>query len=613
MNILLIHQAFASPNEPGGTRHYELAHHLVRAGHRFTILASRVHYLTGLPSKTPGNATGEEPEPGISILRCYSTETLHKSFAHRTVAYCIFALVSFITGLRVTGVDLVWGTSPPIFQAVAALLIARLKRVPFLLEVRDLWPTFAIELGVLRNPLLIASSRWLERVLYRHADQIVVNSPGFLAHLLERGVPTSRVVVIPNGVETGLFDPTDRGLGWRHRFGLDGRFIVLYTGAHGVANDLETILHAAARLRDESAICFVLVGDGKEKSNLVRLAREMGLDNVVFLPAQPKVSIPEALAASDVCVATLRALTGFETTYPNKIFDYMAAGRPIVLAIAGVACQLVQRGECGICVPPGNPDALATAVRKLSHDPELRSRLGSNGRRFVTQFFSRERQAQELAALLQRLVRKGQLAKPCYSGKRVLDLVLAIPAFLFSLPVAGLIAALIYVVLGPPVLFRQQRPGLHAVPFTLLKFRTMTEARDESGQLLPDEKRLTALGRFLRSTSLDELPQLLNVLRGDMSLVGPRPLLMEYLDRYTPEQMRRHEVKPGITGWAQVKGRNALTWEERLALDVWYVDHRSFWLDVWILLLTVWTVIRREGISHPGEATMPEFRGLVKQ
>ncbi len=198
-------------------------------------------------------------------------------------------------------------------------------------------------------------------------------------------------------------------------------------------------------------------------------------------------------------------------------------------------------------------------------------------------------------------------------AKRILDLVTTAPALVLLAPVLAVIALSVRLCLGSPVLFRQTRPGLWGRPFTLLKFRTMTEARDEGGKLLPDEKRLTALGRFLRSTSLDELPQLLNVLRGDMSLVGPRPLLMEYLDRYTPEQMRRHEVKPGITGWAQVKGRNALTWEERLALDVWYVDHRSFWLDVWILLLTVWTVIRREGISHPGEATMPEFRGIVKQ
>ncbi len=158
-------------------------------------------------------------------------------------------------------------------------------------------------------------------------------------------------------------------------------------------------------------------------------------------------------------------------------------------------------------------------------------------------------------------------------------------------------------------MFRQQRPGLHGRPFLLLKFRTMTDARDASGTLLPDAARLTAFGRFLRAASLDELPELLNVLKGDMSLVGPRPLLMQYLGRYTPEQARRHEVRPGITGWAQVNGRNAISWEEKFRLDVWYVDHQSLWLDIRIIAMTIGKILKREGISHPGQATMEEFTG----
>jgi sugar transferase EpsL len=167
--------------------------------------------------------------------------------------------------------------------------------------------------------------------------------------------------------------------------------------------------------------------------------------------------------------------------------------------------------------------------------------------------------------------------------------------------------------LGSPVLFRQQRPGQHGRPFTIYKFRTMSDVRDGQGNLLPDAGRLTPFGRFLRRTSLDELPELFNVLKGEMSLVGPRPLLTEYLDRYTLEQARRHEVRPGITGWAQVNGRNALTWEQKFALDVWYVDHLSFWLDLKILALTGWKVLRCEGISQTGHATMEEFFGSASQ
>jgi len=184
---------------------------------------------------------------------------------------------------------------------------------------------------------------------------------------------------------------------------------------------------------------------------------------------------------------------------------------------------------------------------------------------------------------------------------------MTIPALLFLAPFLLALAFLVRLKLGAPVLFRQQRPGLHGKPFTLYKFRTMTDARDAQGALLPDAQRLTPFGRFLRSTSLDELPEFFNVLKGDMSLVGPRPLLMQYLDRYTPEQARRHEVRPGISGWAQVNGRNALTWEEKFALDVWYVDHVSLWLDLKIIALTVWKLLTREGITHPGEATMAEF------
>jgi len=196
--------------------------------------------------------------------------------------------------------------------------------------------------------------------------------------------------------------------------------------------------------------------------------------------------------------------------------------------------------------------------------------------------------------------------------KRVFDLLLALPGLLVLSPLLAGLAILIRLRLGQPVLFRQTRPGYRGQPFTLYKFRTMTNARDKEGRLLSDAERLTGLGRFLRSFSLDDLPNALNVLRGEMSVVGPRPLLMEYLDRYTREQARRHDVLPGITGWAQVNGRNDLSWEDKFRLDVWYVDHWSLRLDIKILVLTAWKVLRREGISQAGYATAPEFPGISK-
>jgi len=193
--------------------------------------------------------------------------------------------------------------------------------------------------------------------------------------------------------------------------------------------------------------------------------------------------------------------------------------------------------------------------------------------------------------------------------KRSFDLAIAIPAYFFLSPVIIIIAALIYLCMGTPVFFRQTRPGLHSKSFTIYKFRTMKNEFNEKGDLVDDSKRLTMIGRFLRRFSFDELAELFNVLKGDMSLVGPRPLLVEYLDRYTPEQARRHEVKPGITGWAQVNGRNAITWEEKFKYDVWYVDNWSIWLDFKIIFMTIVKVLKGEGISQPGHATMEEFIG----
>lgn len=197
--------------------------------------------------------------------------------------------------------------------------------------------------------------------------------------------------------------------------------------------------------------------------------------------------------------------------------------------------------------------------------------------------------------------------------KRFIDIVGSLIGLFLTSPIMVAVSLIIYFTMGKPIFFKQVRPGLNGKPFVIYKFRTMLDLRDKNGNLLPDEKRLTKIGKFLRSTTLDELPEFWNVLKGDMSLVGPRPLLMEYLDRYTPEQARRHEVKPGMTGWAQINGRNAISWEEKFRLDVWYVDNWNIILDLKIIFLTILKVLKREGISAEGHATMPEFKGVKNE
>ncbi len=404
MHILLIHQSFAGLDEVGGTRHIEMARYLVQRGHRVTVIASTVNYLTG--KSRGGRARLVEKEsaaPGITILRAYTYPAFHRSFVHRFFSFISFMITSFLAGLGVRGVDLVWGSSPPIFQAVTAWLLARLKGAPFLFEVRDLWPEFPIAVGVLRSPLLIRLSRWLERFLYRRADRLVVNSPGFIQHVTSRGA--RRVSLVPNGADTSMFDPSQDGAAFRAQNGLDGKFTVLYAGAHGVSNDLGVIVAAAELLREQRNIHFVFLGDGKEKAGLQARAAQLGLENITFLPSVPKQQVPEVLAASDACIAILKPLEMYKTTYPNKVFDYMAAARPVVLAIDGVVREVVEAAGCGVFAQPGDPQALASAVQSLAADPAAARRMGAAGRAYVEAHFNRADLALQMAQVMEEMRR----------------------------------------------------------------------------------------------------------------------------------------------------------------------------------------------------------------
>jgi glycosyltransferase involved in cell wall biosynthesis len=412
MHILIIHQAFASLDEPGGTRHYEFARLLSAHGHRVTVIASPVSYITGAP--TPLASAGHSPplrskwremEGGqgeITILRASVYSAHHKSFAHRVAAFVTFMASSFWLGLGVKNVDLVWGTSPPILQGLTAWAVARLKGAKFLFEVRDLWPQFAIAVGVLTDPVLIWGTEWLERFLYRHADRVMVNSPGFSEHVRVRGA--RRVELVPNGADPSMFDPADRGTTFRRSHHLEGKFVALYAGAHGMSNDLGVVLEAAKILEQmtiTSDIQIVLVGDGKEKPNLQTQADEIGLTNVTFAPSVPKSEMPGALAGADACIAILKPLEEYKTTYPNKVFDYMAAGRPVVLAIDGVIRQVVEAAGCGFFVEPGNPAALADAIQNLAAGKEKARQMGLQGRAYLESHFSRAVIGEKLLALLE--------------------------------------------------------------------------------------------------------------------------------------------------------------------------------------------------------------------
>jgi glycosyltransferase involved in cell wall biosynthesis len=400
MHILIIHQAFASLNEPGGTRHHEFARLLSSRGHQVTVIASPVSYITGAPTPSLfSQKMGRDKGGGgaVTILRASVYSAHHKSFAHRVIAFVSFMASSFWLGLGVRDVDLVWGTSPPIFQGVTAWVLARLKGAKLLFEVRDLWPQFAIAVGVLTNPLLIRMSEWLERFLYRHADQVMVNSPGYQEHVEARGA--RRVELVPNGSDPSMFDPDDEGAVFRTRHLLADKFVVLYAGAHGMSNDLGVVLEAAKML-ENTDLQIVLLGDGKEKANLQAQADQLGLTNVTFVPSVPKAEMPGTLGAADACIAILKPLEEYKTTYPNKVFDYMAAGRPVALAIDGVIREVVEAAGCGIFAEPGNPSALADAIRTLAADKAKAREMGLKGRAHLEEHFSRAAIGEKLLNLL---------------------------------------------------------------------------------------------------------------------------------------------------------------------------------------------------------------------
>lgn len=382
--------------------------------------------------------------------------------------------------------------------------------------------------------------------------------------------------------------------------------LVLFVGRLVGDKGINELASAWARLQNSWPDAYlVLVGKTEGHDPLP-------LETVAALEQSPNVRLcgfmedtPTAYAAADLLVfPTHREGLGYVA------IEASAMELPVIACRVPGCTDAVVDGETGTLIPAKDPDAIAESIQRYLRDKDLRKRHGQAGRAHVLQQFPPEPIRQQTYSEYRRLLGR----RPAYTVlKRTFDFGAALALLILLSPAILLLAALIRWKIGSPVLFRQRRPGLNGQPFQMYKFRTMTDARDAEGNLLPDSERLTALGKALRSSSLDELPELWNVLTGEMSLVGPRPLLMEYLPRYSPSQNRRHDVKPGITGWAQINGRNALSWDHKFELDVWYVDNRTFLLDLTVLWRTVQTVLSRSGVVHEGHATMPFFLGTEEQ
>jgi lipopolysaccharide/colanic/teichoic acid biosynthesis glycosyltransferase len=347
-----------------------------------------------------------------------------------------------------------------------------------------------------------------------------------------------------------------------------------------------------------------------ERDRLATLIEQTGARHVQLKPGVPQTQIGDVFAAADVLVLHLIDDPLFEITIPSKIQFYMAMGRPILIGVRGEAADMVKAANAGLVTPPGDVEAVAQAMISLARlAPSEREAMGQRARRAYLDHYSFDRAVAATADRVRGIIGTGRRLQRPAPLKRAFDVVASASALLLLSPVLLAVAAAVRLRLGSPVLFRQTRPGLHGRPFGMIKFRTMRDARGPDGRPLPDAERLTPFGRWLRASSLDELPELWNVLKGDMSLVGPRPLAGAYLPLYSAEQARRHEVRPGITGWAQVNGRNTISWRQKFAYDVWYVDHYSFGLDLKIFALTLRALLRNRDALAGGQDEVESFNG----
>ncbi len=469
-----------------------------------------------------------------------------------------------------------------------------------------------------------------ERISCACAHKVICNSPSLRDAIVELGiVRRQKTVVLDRGTTAGIdlehFHPESdpsRSAALRRQLGIpENSPVIGFIGRMVRDKGIVELATAFEALQQTIPDVRLLLVGGFERNDAVPREIQEKLQSNPAIVLAGWVSDP----APYLHVMDVLALPTYREGFPGVSLQAQASGIPVVTTTATGARDSVVDGVSGLIVPIGNSDELKSALSKILCDPGMQRKMSAAGRQWVTDHFERSAVIgllmQTYSALLcanlpatrerdvAPQIRPRRQRGVAYVGKRILDFVAAGVAALALSPVLLAIAIAILLTMGRPALFRQKRSGRFGRTIEICKFRTMSDARDNAGALLPDAGRITKLGTFLRNTSLDELPQLWNVLRGDISLVGPRPLLVSYLERYTPRQAIRLDVLPGVTGWAAIQGRNSISWEQKFEADAWYVNHWSFWLDLKILLLTVWKVLKREGISNNEHATMPEFLG----
>jgi glycosyltransferase involved in cell wall biosynthesis len=407
MRILFLSHYFPPEVNAPATRTYEHCRQWVRDGHTVTVVTCAPNHPQGQVYNGYHNRLYQrDVKDGITVVRIWTFVTANEGFLKRTLNYISYLCSAVVVSIFLPKADVVLSTSPQFFNGLAGYFVSKLKRIPWVLEIRDLWPESIVAVGAIKNPAIIKMLEWIEHFAYRKADRIVPVTDSFKKYMLDKGIKAGKITVVKNGVDLARYAPIDGARALAEELGIKGKFVVSYFGTHGMAHHLETILHAAHRLSSSKNIIFLMVGDGAERQALVQMRDKMALDNVMMIDQQPKSRMREFWALSNISLILLKKSDLFKTVIPSKIFESMAMAKPIILGVEGESADLLQAAKAGVCIEPEHAGDLAAHVLELSQDPERCYQLGRNGRQYVMEHFDRTVLARNLACVIEAVGRK---------------------------------------------------------------------------------------------------------------------------------------------------------------------------------------------------------------
>jgi colanic acid biosynthesis glycosyl transferase WcaI len=662
MRILVMAGNYAPEKTASAPLTADFCRYLTAVGHCVSIVTTFPHYPQWkVWQDYRGHFYTKETIDGVCVYRILNYIPQRPTPLKRVLYYGSFGIQALLPALASGRPDLIVCVTPPLELSISAAILKLLWRVPFILWIKDLVPDIAIQLGMLKNPVLISLARRLEGFAYAHATKLFVLCRSFEENICGKGVPAQKVKIVSDWVNTELVRADLSGAAFRQKHDIaSDAFVVLHAGNIGEKQRLELLVRSAKLLEDRRNIQFLIVGDGARKTAVVAEATSLGVGNVKFLPLQPQEQFLEMLAAADVLILHQHARVT-DSVIPSKLLTYMAAGRPIVVTAAAESAtgRAVSSSGCGIVVEPENPTALAQAILQLVKDQVLRTDCGTSGRTFVSANFSRAAVLSQVESLLYESARTVRSDPPeedslgtnkaaLTSGdagngsdetvtrgwdsnlpmkrkiqmliKRLADILIATIGLVLAAPLFLLIAILVRLESPGSVIFRQLRSGRNRRPFCMYKFRTMYKGvahlrnSDGSAFVGRNDPRVTRVGRWLREFSLDEIPQLFNVLRGNMSIIGPRPETPQYTDELPSWALEKLKLRPGCLSMSLIHGRNELPWRVRNQLDLDYVRNYSLLLDLTIFFRGVWAMlVTRRGVYSPGEVGASVFSAPAEE